>query len=52
MKAIKCGFKVWVGADSHNGFLCNLDICTGMEESVETNLGVKVVKKLLRTPMV
>ena len=34
----------------HNGFLCNLEFYTGKEESVETNLGVKVVKKLLRTP--
>jgi len=42
-------FKVWVRADSHNGFLCNFDIYTGREESAETNLGAKVVKKLSRT---
>jgi len=39
MKAIKRGFKVWIRANSHNGFLCNLDTYTGKEESVETNLG-------------
>ena len=48
MKPIKRGFKVWVRADSQNGYLCNFDIYTG-KESVETNLGAKVVKKLLRT---
>ena len=45
MKPIKCGFKVWVRADSQNGYLCNFDIYTGKEESAETNLGAKVVKK-------
>ena len=39
-------FKVWVRADSHNGYLCNFEIYTGKEDSVETNLGAKVVKKL------
>ena len=33
MKPIKCGFKVWVRADSQNGYLCNFDIYTGKEES-------------------
>ena len=49
MKPIKRGFKVWVRADSHNGYLCNFEIYTGKEDSVETNLGAKVVKKLSRT---
>ena len=49
MKPIKRGFKVWVRADSQNGYLCNFDIYTGKEESAETNLGAKVVKKLSRT---
>ena len=48
MKPIKCGFKVWVRSDSHNGYLCNFDLYTGKEESVETDLGAKVVKKLSR----
>ena len=65
MKPIKYGFKVWVradshngylcnfkiytGKDSHNGYLCNFKIYTGKEDCVETNLGAKVVKKLSRT---
>ena len=49
MKPIKCRFKVWVRADSHNGYLCNFEIYTGKEDSIETNLGAKVVKKLSRT---
>ena len=49
MKPIKRGFKVWVRADSQNGYLCNFDIYTGKEESAETNLGAKFVKKLSRT---
>ena len=48
MKPIKCSFKVWVRADIQNGYLCNFDIYTGKEESAETNLGGKVVKKLSR----
>ena len=49
MKPTKRGFKVWVRADSHNGFICNFDVYTGKEESAETNLGSKVVKKLSRS---
>ena len=49
MKPIKHGFKVWVQADSHNGYLCNFDIYTGKAESAEVNLGEKDVKKLSRT---
>ena len=47
-KPIKRGFKVWVRADSHNGYIADLDVYTGREESTETNLGAKVVKKLSR----
>ena len=49
MKPIKQGFKLWVRADSHNGYLFNFDIYTGKEESAETNLGAKAIKELLRT---
>ena len=49
MKPIKRGFKVWVRADSHNGYMCNFDIYIGKEKSTEVNLGAKVVKKLSRT---
>ena len=48
MKPIKRGFKVWVRADSHNGYLCSFNTYTGKEESAEVNLGAKVAKKLLR----
>ena len=47
-KPIKRGFKVWVRADSHNGYISDLDVYTGKEESMETSLGAKVVKKLSR----
>lgn len=47
-KPIKRGFKVWVRADGINGFICDLDVYTGKEESMETGLGAKVVKKLSR----
>ena len=45
-KPIKRGFKVWVRADSHNGYISNLHFYTGRDDSTETNLGAKVVKKL------
>ena len=45
IKLIKRGFKVWIRADGHNGFLCNLDDYTGKEESFcWKQLGAKVVK--------
>lgn len=45
---IKPGFKVWVMSDSHNGYIADLYVCTCREDSTETNLGAKVVKKLSR----
>ena len=45
-RPIKRGFKVWVRADSHNGYISDLDVYTGRDDSTETNLGAKVVKKL------
>ncbi len=47
-KPTKRGFKVWVRADSVNGYVCDLDVYTGKEESTELELGAKVVKKLSR----
>ena len=35
-----------VRADSHNGYISDVDIYTGRDDSTETNLGAKVVKKL------
>ena len=47
LKPTKRGFKVWVRADSINGYVCDFDVYTGKDgENVETNLGAKVVKKL------
>ena len=47
-KPTKRGLKVWVRADSHNGYICDLDVYTGKDDSRETALGSKVVKKLSR----
>ena len=47
-KPIKCGFKVWVQADSNNGYVCDLNVYTGSAGSPEQNLGEKVVKSLSR----
>ena len=47
LKPIKRGFKIWVRADSTNGYICDFSVYTGKEEdSVERDLGPKVVKKL------
>ena len=48
MKPIKRGFKVWVRADSTNGYINDFDVYTGKGESVTTNLGAKVVERLSR----
>ena len=29
MKPVKCGFKVWVRADSNSGYTCNFAVYTG-----------------------
>ena len=48
-KPTKRGFKVWVRADSQNGFVSDLNVYTGKQEAVEANLGATVVKKLSRS---
>ena len=48
MKPTKRSFKVWVRADSSNGFVCDLDVYTGKDGAVITNLGAKVVEQLSR----
>ena len=48
MKPIKRGFKVWVRADSSNGFISDFDVYTGKDGSATTNLGTKVVERLSR----
>ena len=47
MKPIRRGFKVWVRADSVNGYICDFAVYTGKEGEVERDLGGKVVKKLV-----
>ena len=50
MKPIKRGIKVWVRADSHNGYISEFYIYKGKEDNIITqNLGEKVVEKLSRT---
>ena len=46
-KPIKRGIKVWVLADSSNGYFSRLDVYTGKKgDSVEKGLGARVVKDL------
>ena len=48
LKPVRRGFKIWMRADSTNGYICNFSVYTGKEESAEKGLGEKVVKKLSR----
>ena len=46
MKPIKRGIKVWVLADSSNGYFSRIEVYTGKKETVEHSLGTRVVKDL------
>ena len=46
LKPIKRGFKVWVRADTSNGFISVLDVYTGKDGSATANMGTKVVERL------
>ena len=48
-KPTKRGIKVWVRADSENGFFCDFDIYVGASASPEKGLRARVVKKLTRS---
>ena len=49
-KPIKRGFKVWVRADSTNGYVSQFQVYTGKESSsTEKGLGSRVVKDLTAT---
>ena len=49
MKSIKRGIKVWVRADSRNGYFSLLEIYTGKKKGViEHQLGARVVKDLTK----
>ena len=48
-KPTKRGFKIWVRADSHNGYVCEFDCYTGKTGGVaEVGLGGSVVRRLTR----
>ena len=46
MKPIKRGIKVWVLADSRNGYFCRLEVYTGRKTTTEYGLGERVVRDL------
>ena len=48
LKPIKRGFKVWVRADAHNGYVSQFDVYCGKSDSGQTvvGLGGKVVMNL------
>ena len=48
-KPIKRGLKVWVRADSDNGFVCEYQVYCGKEKRSETGLESRVVRDLTRT---
>ena len=45
-KPVKRGFKVWMRADSTNGFVSDLEVYTGKSDTTTQGLGAKVVTKL------
>ena len=47
MKPVNCGIKIWVLADSNNGYFWKFDVYTGKTgENPKKGLGATVVKKL------
>ena len=48
-KPIKRGIKVWVRADSANGYFCDFNVYIGASASPEKGLGARVVKELTRS---
>lgn len=46
LKPVKRGIKVWVLADSKNGYFSKLQVYTGKTDSPEKALGARVVKEL------
>ena len=49
IKPVKCGIKVWVLADSSNGYFSRLEVYTGRKNNnTEHCLGAKVVKELTK----
>ena len=49
MKPVKRGFKIWVRADSHNGYISEFECYTGKKgDTTEVGLGGSVVTRLTR----
>ena len=49
LKPVKRGFKVWVLADAHNGYVSQLEVYTGKSrEKSDDGLGASVVKSLCK----
>ena len=48
-KPVKRGIKVWVRADSDNGYFCDFDVYIGAGTSPEKGLGARVVKALTQS---
>lgn len=48
-KLVKRGIKVWCRVDAHNGYLCEFEVYTGMEEAVQDSLGKRVVLRLSKS---
>ena len=49
MKPMKRGFKIWVRADSHNSYICQLECYMGQKgDTAEVGLGGSVVTRLTR----
>ena len=49
IKLVKQGFKIWVHADSHNGYISEFDCYTGKKGgTTEVGLGGSIVTRLTR----
>ena len=46
LKPVKHGIKVWVLADSSNGYFSKFEVYTGKGATAEKGLGMRVVKAL------
>ena len=48
LKPVRRGFKIWVRADSMNGYVSEFQVYLGKQDSSEDGLGARVVKDLTR----
>jgi len=46
LKPVKRGIKVWVLADSRNGYFSKFEVYTGKGATAEKGLGMRVVRHL------